>query len=125
LYARGVLDFYTGAKVLLQNAVDRHHILPRAQFPEHSRATADNVANIAFISGDVNKSINQSGPEVYLKKIGSRVLKSQCVPDDQSLWAIDRAEDFWSARRDLLADSFNEFLRGSFPLRRLGIGGEP
>jgi hypothetical protein len=120
---RGVLDFYTGAKVLLQNAVDRHHILPRAQFPDHSRATADNVANIAFISGDVNKSINQSGPEVYLKKIGSRVLKSQCVPEDQNLWAIDRAEDFWSARKDLLADSFNEFLRSSFPLRRLGIGG--
>ena len=120
---RGVLDFYTGSKVLLQNAVDRHHILPRAQFPERSRVTADNVANIAFISGDVNKSINQSGPEVYLKKIGSRVLKSQCVPENRDLWAVDRAEEFWSARRDLLAESFNEFLRSSFPLRRLGIGG--
>jgi hypothetical protein len=120
---RGVLDFYSGAKVLLQNAVDRHHIFPRAQFPDNSRATADIVANIAFISGDVNKSISQSGPEVYLKKIGSRVLKSQCVPDDQKLWVIDRADDFWRARRELLADSFNEFLRNSFPLRRLGIGG--
>lgn len=35
---RGILDFYTGAKVLLQSTVDRHHILPRAQFPEHSRS---------------------------------------------------------------------------------------
>ena len=46
---RGILDFYTGSKVLLQNDVDRHHILPRAQFPDLSRATADNIANIAFI----------------------------------------------------------------------------
>ena len=65
---RGILDFYTGGKVLLQNDVDRHHILPRAQFPERLRSTADNIANIAFIASDVNKSIGQSGPEVYLKR---------------------------------------------------------
>jgi hypothetical protein len=119
---RGILDFYTGSKVLLQNDVDRHHILARGQFPEHSRASADNVANIAFIVGDVNKSIGQSGPEVYLKKIEPSVLTSQCIPSDQSLWAVDRAQDFWAARRELLAESFNEFLRDSLPQRRLGSG---
>src|SRR5260370_18420089 len=106
---RGILDFYTGAKVLLQSAVDRHHILARAQFPDDSRASADNVANIAFIVGDVNKSIGQSGPEVYLKRIESRVLRSQCIRADQSLSAVDHSEDFWAARRELLADSFNDF----------------
>jgi hypothetical protein len=119
---RGILDFYTGSKVILQNAVDRHHILPRAQFPEPSRAVADNIANIAFIVGDVNKSIGQKGPEVYLKDIGPRVLRSQCIPSDNSLWSIDRAEDFWQARRELLAESFNDFLRESLPQRRLGSG---
>ena len=117
---RGILDFYSGGKVLLQRAVDRHHILPRAQFPERSRSNADNVANIAFIVGDVNKSIGQTGPEVYLKRIGPRVLKSQCIPEDESLWFIDRAQEFWAARRELLADSFNDFLRDSLPQRRLG-----
>jgi hypothetical protein len=106
--------------VLLQNDVDRHHILPRGQFPEQSRASADTIANIAFIVGDVNKSIGQSGPEVYLKRIESRVLRSQCVPLDQSLWSIEHAEDFWEARRELLAESFNEFLREALPSRRLG-----
>ena len=119
---RGILDFYTGSKVVLQNAVDRHHILPRAQFPDFSRATADNIANIAFIVGDVNKSIGQTGPEVYLKRIDPRVVKSQCIPSDDSLWAINRAEDFWAARRELLAESFNDFLRDSLPQRRLGSG---
>ena len=116
---RGILDFYSGGKVLLQQGVDRHHILPRAQFSERSRSTADNVANIAFIVGDVNKSIGLTGPEVYLKRIGPRVLKSQCIPTDKSLWAIDRASKFWAARRELLATSFNDFLRDSLPDRRL------
>ena len=119
---RGILDFYTGSKVVLQDAVDRHHILPRAQFPDLSRATADNIANIAFIVGDVNKSIGQTGPEVYLKRIDPRVIESQCIPSDNGLWAINRAEDFWAARRELLAESFNDFLRESLPQRRLGSG---
>lgn len=117
---RGVLDFYTGAKVIMQSDVDRHHILPRAQFDEHLRGTADNVANIAFIVGDVNKSISHSGPEVYLPSIEPAVLKSQCIPMDANLWKVSRSDDFWSARRELLAHSFNEFLRDSLPQRRLG-----
>jgi hypothetical protein len=119
---RGILDFYTGAKVILQNNVNRHHILARGQFPDYSRASADNIANIAFIVGDVNKAIGQAGPEVYLKRIARSVLESQCVPLDQSLWLIDSADDFWAARRDLLAESFNDFLRESLPQRRLGAG---
>jgi hypothetical protein len=116
---RGILDFFTGGKVLLHSAIDRHHILPRAQFPEKMRAVADNIANIVFISGDVNKSIGQSGPEVYLKRIVKRVLESQCVPTQSSLWTIDKAEEFWAARRELLADSFNDFLREALPQRKV------
>jgi hypothetical protein len=116
---RGLLDFYTGGKVLLQNNVDRHHILPRAQFPEGSRPTADNIANMAFIAGDVNKSIGQAGPEVYLEKVKTGVLQSQCIPTDSALWRIDQAEPFWQARRELLAGSFNEYVCKALPLRRL------
>ncbi len=116
---RGVLDFYSGAKILMQSGVDRHHILPRGQFPQELRSAADNVANIAFIVGDINKSIGQTGPEVYLKRLAPRVLKSQCIPLDSRLWAIDHAQDFWAERRDLLAASFNDFMRDSLPQRRL------
>ena len=116
---RGILDFFSGGKVLLQTTVDRHHILPRAQFSEKLRSTADNVANIAFISGDVNKSIGQSGPEVYLKRLPKKILDSQCVPNDSVLWTIDHAEEFWQARRGLLAESFNEFLKDALPGRRV------
>jgi hypothetical protein len=115
---RGILDFFTGGKILLQGKIDRHHILPRAQFPPAIRSRADNVANIAFISEDVNKSIGLSGPEVYLKQIKPEVLKSQCVPSERSLWDIENAQQFWSERRKLLADAFNEYVRDSLPNRR-------
>jgi len=116
---RGVLDFYTGGKVLLQNNVDRHHILPRAQFPDKSRAVADNIANMAFIAGGVNKAIGQSGPEVYLAKVSTKVLQSQCIPTDSALWRIDQADAFWQARRELLAEAFNEYIHDAFPQRRI------
>ena len=116
---RGVLDFYTGGKVLLQNDVDRHHILPRAQFPERSRSKADNIANMAFIAGDVNKAIGQTGPEVYLAQLKPRILQSQCIPTDSDLWRIDKAQAFWEARQKLLAESFNEYIGQVFSQRRL------
>jgi hypothetical protein len=116
---RGALDFFTGGRVLLSSAIDRHHILPRSQFTEKDRSKADNIANIAFISGDVNKAIGQSGPEVYLKRIKKQVLQSQCVPTETAFWTIDNAEEFWEARRKLLAESFNEFLRGALPQRKV------
>jgi hypothetical protein len=116
---RGILDFFTGGKVLLQNSVDRHHILARAQFRESRRPSADNVANIAFITGDVNRSIGQQGPEVYLKRIKPSILESQCVPMNKDLWSVDGAEDFWAARRELLAESFNDFLKVALPQRRI------
>jgi len=116
---QGVLDFYTGGKVLLQSGVDRHHILPRAQFPEDARRSADNIANMAFISGDVNKSIGQTGPEVYLAKVKPHVRESQCIPPDSALWRIDKAEIFWKERRKLLADSFNQYVKAALPERRI------
>jgi hypothetical protein len=116
---RGLLDFYTGGKVLLQSDVDRHHVLPRGQFAEDDRRRADNIANVAFIAGDVNRSIGQAGPEVYLGSLKPRVLRSQCIPGDSALWRVDRAESFWRARRELLADSFNEYVRKALPQRHL------
>lgn len=118
-HSRGVLDFFTGARVLLQPAIDRHHILPRGQFELPDRSQADCVANIAFISGDVNKSIGQTPPSVYLKSVKPRILESQCVPTDHALWSIERAEDFWAARKELLAEAFNDFVRTALPRRQL------
>lgn len=115
----GLRDLSSGAPILLQANVDRHHILPRAQFPERKRQSADTVANIAFISGAVNRAVGAASPEVYLERIDRDVLESQCIPLDKQLWRIDRAEDFWQKRRVLLAEAFNGFLRKMLPGRKL------
>jgi hypothetical protein len=116
---RGIKDFFTGQKVLLNEDIDRHHILPRRQFPEANRSRADVVANIAFVTSEVNKSISHTGPEVYLPDIKPAILKSQCVPLDTGLWRIRNADAFFMARRKLLAESFNDFLKGALPGRKL------
>jgi hypothetical protein len=59
------------------------------------------------------------GIEVVFKRLTRRVLKSQCVPTDSSLWAVDQAEAFWQARRELLAESFNGYVRPGLPHRRV------
>ena len=74
---------------------------------------------MAFISGDVNKSIGQTGPEVYLAKVKPHVRESQCIPPDSALWRIDKAEIFWKERRKLLADSFNQYVKAALPERRI------
>ena len=119
---RGLLDMFSKAKVLSQGSVDRHHILPRAQFAESKRYSADALANIAFISSAANKSIGLTGPEIYLKTISKKVLESQCIPIDEALWRIDAHLEFWEQRKKLLAIAFNDFIRASFPDRRLGLG---
>jgi hypothetical protein len=116
---RGIKDFFTGQNVVLHEDIDRHHILPRRQFPEATRSDADKVANIAFITSDVNKAISHSGPEVYLRELKQAVLKSQCVPLDDALWKIRNADAFFMARRKLLAESFNDFLRKTLRGRKL------
>ena len=118
---RGAADFDTGEKIGSQLELDRHHLLARAQFEQEERARADTVANIAFIKEGANRSLGAKGPEVYLKNLSARVRRGHCIPEDSALWAVARAEDFWAARRKLLAAAFNDFVHHALPGRRLGL----
>ncbi len=115
----GLRDLFTGAKIMLQPEVDRHHILPKALFPEERKPQADCLANIAFLSGQTNRHISASSPEIYLSRIKPEILQSQCIPTDRDLWSIDRADEFWAERRRLLAEGFNGFLRTALPDRKI------
>jgi hypothetical protein len=117
---QGLKDLFSGSPILLQGNVDRHHILPRAQFAERKRYTADTIANIAFVSDGTNRSVGAASPDVYLDQLETEVLESQCIPVDRSLWRIDRADEFWHARRQLLADAFNSYLKKMLPGRHVG-----
>lgn len=114
---RGLIDIFTQEKIALDRDLDRHHIFPRAQFMEKQRSTADVVANIAFIKGESNKSLGAPSPDVYLRKLLPKVTFSQCIPAEKGDWELDQSKSFWAKRRQLLTDSFNEYLQQTFPER--------
>lgn len=116
---RGLRDLFTNGPLMLQASVDRHHILPRAQFPAKYQVSADTLANIAFTNDSTNRSIGMASPDVYLAKLSQAALQSQCIPLDPQLWRIDRAAQFWDERRELLASAFNDYLRVLLPSRRI------
>ncbi len=69
------------------------------------------LANMAFLSKKPNIEIGMSTPSDYLETIPEERLRQQFIPMDRGLWSVDRFQDFLAARRDLLADGINEFLR--------------
>lgn len=116
---RGARDLLSGGQVVMQPSVERHHIIPRARFESHERATADALANIAFISGDTNRSIRDADSERYLAKIEKAILESQCIPLDRALWTVEAAQQFWEQRRSLLATAFNSYVKTMLDKRRI------
>lgn len=101
----------------MQDDVDRHHILPRAQFDRDVRPAADTLAKIAFLNGDTNKSVGAQSLDVYLAKLKAKVIDSQRNSRDKELWDVDEAEAFGAERREMLADGINDFIAECLPAR--------
>jgi hypothetical protein len=92
-----------------------HHIFPKALLYEagYGRNQVNAVANFCFLTQDANLTIGTRQPEDYFAEVKERhpgALASQWIPDDRSLWHIDRYPDFLAARRELLASAANAFL---------------
>ena len=101
-----------------------HHIFPKAVLYEagYGRSQVNAVANFCFLTQETNLKIGKRKPEDYFNEVEARqpgALASQWIPQDRSLWRIDRYSDFLAARRTLLADAANAFLgqlrAGSMP----------
>jgi hypothetical protein len=101
-----------------------HHIFPKAVLYEagYGRSQVNAVANFCFLTQETNLKIGKRRPEDYFDEVENRhpgALTSQWIPQDRSLWRIDRYSDFLAARRQLLAEAANAFLgrlrAGSMP----------
>lgn len=115
----GLKDLLNGSPLNLSKGIERHHILPRAQFKSKEASGADCVANIAFVSAGANRQIAAASPDVYLSEVPKGVLTSQCIPLNQELWRINQAANFFDKRCELLAASFNSYLREVLPNRKI------
>lgn len=121
LKGAGAKDWYSGLGLSLTHQgklhfVQWHHVIPKSLLKERGYETGEinEIANMAFITGQTNRRISNKDPLVYLpaiiKQQGTDALETQRVPVDPELWKLDRYRDFLKARREALADCMNAFI---------------
>ncbi len=122
LKAADAKDWHSGLGLSLTHQgklhfIQWHHVIPKSLLKAKGYETGEinEIANMAFITGQTNRRISNKEAVEYLASIvdkqGKEALDSQCVPTDQSLWSTDRYRDFLQARRTSLADRMNTFIR--------------
>ena len=127
LKSRGAVCFTTGLSIRKNMGVryqlENDHIFPYARlkdagFGKGSRvkyALAQEFTNRALLTQVANRSKSDTDAADYLRGVKKRfpnALALQSIPEHESLWQIDRYEDFLEARRELLASQINQFLTG-------------
>lgn len=98
------------------SALHVHHIFPKALLYRHgyTRPDVNAIANFTFLTQDTNLVLSDRNPAEYLPEVVERhpgALETHWIPMDPALWQADRYLDFLAARRALLADAANSFLR--------------
>ena len=92
-----------------------HHVFPKALLKStYTAREADDIANLAFISGKTNRQISDKPPVQYfpgmIEKSGLAAFDAQCIPTDGGMLSIDAYKRFLQQRRELVARRLNEFL---------------
>ena len=121
LKAAGAKDWYSGLGLSLTHQgklhfIQWHHIIPKSLLKgDYETGEINEIANMAFITGQTNRRISNKEATQYLEDIvakqGSAALESQCVPTDPALWSTDAYRDFLKMRREALAQRMNAFIR--------------
>ncbi len=122
LKAAGARDWYSGLGLSLTHQgklhfIQWHHVIPKSLLKDQGYETGEinEIANMAFITGQTNRRISNKEATGYLADIVARqgvaALSSQCVPTDPALWATERYREFLQLRRVQLAERMNAFIR--------------
>ena len=122
LKAQGAKDWYSGLGLSLTHQgklhfIQWHHVIPKSLLKDKGYETGEinEIANMAFITGQTNRRIGNQEAVNYLREVvarqGEAALRSQCVPVNEALWSTDRYRDFLAERRRALADRMNAFIR--------------
>lgn len=100
----------------VQHRLQFHHIFPKGVLKNRSVTAreADDIANLSFISGKMNRAISDKAPDNYLPpliaKRGTEPFAAQCIPTSVELLTVDGYKLFLAERRRLIADRLNAFL---------------
>lgn len=118
----GAKDWFSGLGVSLTHQgrmhfIQWHHIFPKSllKLAKYDTGEINEIANMAFITGQTNRRISNKEPSEYLPDImakqGESVLVAQKVPTDPALWTMSSYREFLRTRREALAKCMNEFIR--------------
>lgn len=121
LKKKGAKDWYSGLGLSLSHQgrlhfIQYHHIFPKAVLRKanYEKGEINEIANMAFITGQTNRRLSTKLPQDYFPKVvsehGDVALASQAIPLDAQLHKVDRYRDFLDARRVELARLLNEHL---------------
>jgi len=123
LKARAAKDWHSGLAISLTHQgklhfIQYHHIFPRSLLKgDYNKAEVNEIANMAFISGQTNRRLSNKEPAAYFPEIiksrGEDALRSQGIPMDEKLWTLDRYPDFLAARRDILTKLVNQHIESA------------
>ncbi|MEW6020983.1 MAG: DUF262 domain-containing protein [Pseudomonadota bacterium] len=122
LKAAGAKDWYSGLGLSLTHQgklhfIQWHHVIPKSLLKERGYETGEinEIANMAFITGQTNRRISNKEATQYLvgivEKQGKEALESQCVPTSPDLWSTERYREFLAFRREALAKRMNDFIK--------------
>lgn len=121
LKAGGAKDWFSGLGLSLAHQgrlhfIQWHHIHPKSLLKNAGYDTGEinEIANMAFITGQTNRRISNKSPAVYLAEIvkqqGRETLDAQFVPFDPYLLKLENYKEFLRLRREALATRMNEFI---------------
>jgi len=124
----GAKDWYSGLDLSLGHQgqahfIQYHHIFPKSLLKKrgYERSEINEIANMAFISGQTNRRLSDKEPADYMQNIrkerGASALEAHLVPNDESLLKVENYRAFLEARRALLTDAMNKFIGDCLPVQ--------
>lgn len=125
--AHGAVDWFNGVPLGTPHGksyrLHSHHIFPIGLLRKNGYDTEGNhlhrtvineIANRAFLTAESNMSLSDTPPETYLPNVEAQypgALAHQFVPVNPELWRVERFTRFLEARRELMAQKVNDFMR--------------
>ncbi|MGK7344316.1 MAG: GmrSD restriction endonuclease domain-containing protein [Candidatus Nitrospinota bacterium M3_3B_026] len=118
--AAGAKDWRSNLSIALDHKgsnhrLQFHHIFPKAVLKHvYTARDADDIANLAFVSGRTNRQISDKAPVEYfppiIQKSGINAFEAQCIPTDSALLSVEAYKTFLAERRKAVSRRLNEFL---------------
>jgi hypothetical protein len=124
---RGAICFSTGLELRRtmgkKYQLENDHIFPysklaRVGYGKGNRvkyALAQELTNRAILTEAANRRKSVAEADGYLRAVRERfprALALQCIPPDEELWRLEKYERFLAARRRILSNDPNAFLKG-------------